>query len=117
MAFEAASSGRAADGIEMLMREMLQETCGRGRFQRKVQVAQLCLSAGNEAIALPILEEAAAEIERRKLEDWEPREMVAQPLAMLYRCLARSDGAAEQRQRLYSLICRLDPLAAMKLSR
>ncbi len=117
LALQAARSGRAQEGIELLMREMMQEPSGRGRFQRKVQVAQLCLSTGNDAIALPILQEAAAEIERRKLEDWETRETVAHPLAMLYRCLAKSDGAAEERQRLYSVICRLDPLAAMNIGK
>jgi len=117
LAMQAARSGRASEGIEMLMREMMQEPSGRGRFQRKVQVAQLCLGTGKEAIALPILQEAVAEIERRKLEDWESREMVSPPLAMLYRCLAKNDAAPEERQRLYSWICRLDPLEAMNILR
>ena len=117
LAVQAARSGRTAEGIELLMREMMQEPSGRGRFQRKVQVAQLCLTTGNEAVALPILQEAAAEIEHRKLEDWETREMVAHPLAMLYKCLAKSDGAGELRQKLYAAICRLDPLAAIQIAR
>jgi type VI secretion system protein ImpA len=117
LAFQAARSGRAQDGIELLMREMMQEPSGRGRFQRKIQLAQLCLSTGNEAIALPILQEAAEEIERRKLEEWETRELVAHPLAMLYRCLEKCDGAKADRQKLYGLICRLDPVEAMQISR
>ncbi len=68
---QAARSGRAQDGIELLMRELAQEHSGRGRFHRKVQLSQLCVSTGHENIALPILQELAAEIERRKLEDWE----------------------------------------------
>jgi len=115
LAMQLVTSGRAQQAIELLMREMMQEPSGRGRFQRRVQVAQLCLGMGNEAIALPILQEAAAEIERRKLEDWESREVVAHPLAMLYKCLARQDGALEERQRLYSWICRLDPVEAMNV--
>jgi type VI secretion system protein ImpA len=114
---QAAQAGRPQEGIELLMREMMQAPSGRGRFQRKIQVAQLCLGMGNEAIALPILQEAAAEIERRKLEDWETREIVAHPLAMLYRCLAKKADAAEERQRLYSWLCRVDPIEAMKASR
>ncbi len=117
LALQAARSGRTEEAIELLMREMTQEPSGRGRFNRKVQVAQLCLSTGNDAVALPILQEAAAEIERRKLEEWESREMVTQPLAMLYRCLAKSGGADEVRQKLYAAICRLDPLAAINISR
>ena len=117
LAMQAARAGRAQEGIEMLMREMVQERSGRARFHRKVQLTQLCASTGHEAIALPILQELAAEIERRKLEDWEAPDLVAQPLALLYRCLAKTDGNAEARQKLYSWICRLDPLQAMEMER
>jgi type VI secretion system protein ImpA len=117
LAFKAARSGRAHEGIEMLMREMMQEPSGRGRFQRKIQVAQLCLATGNEAIALPILQQVVEEIEKRKLEDWETRELVAHPLAMLYRCMPKNDGAAGDRQKLYAWICRLDPLAALEMGK
>jgi type VI secretion system protein ImpA len=117
LAMQAARSGRAQEGIEMLMREMMQERSGRARFHRKVQLTQLCVSTGHDAIALPILQELAAEIERRKLEDWETPDAIAQPLALLYRCLAKSDGSVEERQKLYSLICRLDPIQAMSIAR
>jgi type VI secretion system protein ImpA len=116
LAMEAARSGHPEEGIELLMREMAQERSGRARFRRKAQLAQLCAGAGHEAIALPILEELAAEIERRKLEDWEASDLLAHPLALLYGCLAR-DGDAERRQKLYSWICRLDPLQALNVSR
>jgi type VI secretion system protein ImpA len=117
LAMQAARSGRAKEGIELLMREMVQERSGRARFHRKVQLTQLCVSTGHEAIAFPILQELAAEIERRKLEDWEAPDLIAQPLALLYRCLADSDAAPDERQKLYSWICRLDPLQAMNIAR
>jgi type VI secretion system protein ImpA len=117
LAMQATRSGRPQEGIEMLMREMAQERNGRARFRRKVQLTELCISTGHEAIAVPILQELAAEIERRKLEDWESPEVLAQPLALLYRCLTKADSNAEERQKLYSWICRLDPLQAMKVSR
>jgi type VI secretion system protein ImpA len=117
LALEAARSGRAQDGIELLMRELGQEHSGRGRFHRKVQLSQLCVSTGHENIALPILQELAAEIERRKLEDWESPDLVARPLALLYQCLGKSGGDADQRVKLYSWICRLDPLMALNVSR
>ena len=87
----------------LLMRELGQERSGRGRFHRKVQLAQLCVSTGHENIALPILQELAAEIERRKLEDWEPPELVARPLALLYQCLARARRRTAEKRRLYVL--------------
>jgi len=114
LAMKAARSGRANEGIELLVREMTSERSGRGRFQRKSQLAQLCVSSGHQTIAFPILQDLAGEIERRKLEDWEEPEMVAHPLAMLYKCLDR-DAAADDRQKLYAWICRLDPLQALNV--
>ena len=116
LAMQAARSGRPREGIEMLMREMAQERNGRARFHRKVQITQLCIGTGHDAIAVPILHELASEIERRKLEDWESPELLAQPLALLYRCLAKAEGSDEARQKLYSWICRLDPLQAMNVT-
>jgi len=107
----------AQDGIELLMRELGQERSGRGRFHRKVQLSQLCVSTGHENIALPILQELSAEIERRKLADWESPDLVARPLALLYQCLGKSGGDDELRTKLYSWICRLDPLMALNVSR
>jgi len=117
LAMQAARQGRPNEGIELLMREMSQERSGRARFHRKVQLAQLCVSTGHDEVAFPILQEVAAEIERRKLEDWEALGMVAQPLALLYRCLAKSSGSPEEMQKLYSWICRLDPLQALNVAR
>ena len=117
LALQAARSGHPQEGIQMLMREMLQERSGRGRFFRRVQLTKLCDSTGFDQIAFPILQELAAEIERRKLEDWEAGEMVAEPLALLHRCLAKSGGDAAEMQKLYAWICRLDPLQAINISR
>ena len=116
LAMKEARAGRPQAGIEMLMREMMQERSGRARFQRKAQLAQLCAIIGHTAIAYPILQELAAEIERRRLEDWEAADMIAQPLALLYKCMDKSAGP-EERQKLYSWICRLDPLQALTVSK
>jgi type VI secretion system protein ImpA len=117
LALQAARAGRPQEGIELLMRELTQERTGRGRFLRKVQLARLCVSTGHAPVAMPILQELAAEIERRKLEDWEAADILANPLALLYGCLAKSDDSPEERQRLYSWICRLDPLQALNVTR
>jgi type VI secretion system protein ImpA len=116
IAQQAVRKGRPQEGIELLMREMTQERSGRGRFQRKSQLAQICVATGHQTIAFPILQDLAGEIERRKLEDWEAPEMVAHPLALLYKCLAQ-DASPEERQKLYSWICRLDPLQAMNVAK
>jgi type VI secretion system protein ImpA len=115
-AMRAARGGRANEGIELLMRELKHERSGRGRFLRKSQIAQICVAAGNQDIAFPILKELVSEIEQRKLEDWEDPPLVAKPLALLFQCL-NPEIDAEERQRLYSWICRLDPLQALEVNR
>ena len=48
---EAARSGDVQQAIEMLSREIAHEHSGRARFQRKMQLAQICMLTGHEAIA------------------------------------------------------------------
>jgi type VI secretion system protein ImpA len=117
LAMQAARGGRTEEALAIIARETTQEVSGRGRFLRKIQLAQICLATGNESIGLPVLEELDDEIERRRLEEWEAPELVAQPLAMLVSCLDRSSGNVERRQRLYARICRLDPARALTLVR
>ena len=108
-----ARSGDVQQAIEVLTREIAHERSGRARFQRKIQLAQICMSTGHEAIAYPILFEMADEIEQRKLEDWEASDVIAHPLALLYRCMNQLDGDADLKRKLYARICRLDPVQAL----
>jgi type VI secretion system protein ImpA len=117
LALDAVRSGRAQEAIEILNREVTQEPSGRGRFQRRVQLAQICLGAGHEAVALPILEQLAAEAERRKLEEWESPDVIAHVLTLLYRSMDKTDVSSEEKQRIYGQICRLDPVEALALRR
>jgi hypothetical protein len=43
--------------------------------------------------------------------------MLSHPLALLLRCLAKLDASAEERQKLYARICRLDPLQALSIKK
>lgn len=115
LAVEAARSGNAQEGIEILAREAAQERSGRARFQRKAQLAQICLASGHAAVALPILANMVEEIEHRKLEDWEAADMLAHPLALLFRCMQKVDVPQEEKKRIYDRICRLDPVQALDL--
>ncbi len=114
---QAARAGRGNEAMEILVREAAQERSGRARFRRKMQLAQICLGGGHEAIAYPILEGLAAEIEQRRLEEWESPEMLAQALGLLFRCMTKLKEDPEQKARLYACICRLDPLRALELGK
>jgi len=113
VAMDAARSGDVQLAVEVLSREIAHERSGRARFQRKIQLAQICMSTGHEAIAYPILYEMADEIEQRKLEEWEASEILAHPLALLFRCMNQLDGDPEIKRKLYARICRLDPVQAL----
>jgi type VI secretion system protein ImpA len=117
VAMESARSGDVQQAIEILSHEIAHERSGRARFQRKIQLAQICMSTGHEAIAYPILNDVSDEIERRKLDEWEPSEVVAHPLALLFRCMNQLDGDADAKRKLYARICRLDPVQALACSK
>ena len=114
---DAIRSGRTGEAVDLVSQRLTYETTGRARFQRKSQLAMVCMAAGHEAVAYPILRELAAEIGDRRLEAWESPVMIAHTLSLFYRCLARVNAPAEERQRVYSDICRLDPKRALELER
>jgi type VI secretion system protein ImpA len=109
-------AGRTDRAIQLLMREASREKTRRGRYLLQTQLASIMVDAGHGAVAMPILEELIAAIEVHKLEEWESGDLVAQPMALLYRCLEKADGDATVRHALYLRICKLDPLQAMGFS-
>jgi type VI secretion system protein ImpA len=109
-----ARAGRTAEAVELLKRQQAQESTTRGRFRRKTQLAAVLVESGREAIAQPILEDLIGQIEIYKLEEWESGEMIAEPLALLYRALHTMNADMGMRQNLYLRICRLDPIQALK---
>jgi type VI secretion system protein ImpA len=113
LALEAVRDGRASQAIQMLASEIPRQQSGRARFQTKLQLAQVCMMTGHETLAQPILEELAQSIDQHTLDEWESREIVAQPLVMLYK-LQRDDAI---KQKLYARISRLDPIQALECER
>jgi type VI secretion system protein ImpA len=117
MAQQAMRAGRTEQAIELLAREAALERSGRARFQRRVQLAQVCMAANREAMARPILESLAEEIDTRNLDDWESPEMLAHALGLLFRCVTKLKESPELKHKLYDRICRLDPAEALALTR
>jgi type VI secretion system protein ImpA len=117
LAKQAASSGHPHDAIAILEREAAQERSGRGRFQRKMQLAQICMASNFTAVAFPILEALAGEIDERNLEDWEDPDVVIHVLGLLYQCMGKLKCSAELKEKVYARICRLGPGQALELVR
>jgi len=112
-------AGRPQRGIQFLMEELTQEKTPRARFLRRTQIARVMVDSGLEAIAVPILLELLTLIENHKLAEWEAGELVAEPMALLYRCMGKLPdltAGEHSKDTLYPRICSLDPLQAMALT-
>jgi len=109
-------AGRADRAIALLMREAGREKTSRGRFLIQAQLARVMVDAGHEAVAMPILEQLISSIESHKLEEWEAGELVAAPMALMYRVLQKNESDPGTAQSLYLRICRLDPIQAISFT-
>jgi type VI secretion system protein ImpA len=112
LAKRAASEGRVQESIAMMSREILHEQSGRGRFNRKMQLAGICMATRNESLAYPILTELAEEIDRRRLDEWEEGAWLAKALGLLLNCLDKLGVDESVKQQVFQKICRLDPMQA-----
>lgn len=108
-----ARAGRADRAMQLLMREASREKTRRARFLLQSALARIMVDAGHHPVAMPILEELIQDVDNYKLEEWEMGELVAAPMALLYKCLQAVDGDSSTRQSLYLRICRLDPIQAI----
>jgi len=113
LAKDAQKAGQSERAFEIMRREIGRQTSGRGRFERTMQLVELCVAAGKETIAQPLLDDIASAIEVHKLDDWEDKEMVARALATLMTTSKKFQQNAPERQKLFERICRLDPVRAL----
>jgi type VI secretion system protein ImpA len=113
---EAIRMRRFDQALQLVSSRLALESTGRGRFQRKSQLAQILVASGRQTVAFPILRELCADIEARHLEQWETSSLIVEPLVLLHRCLEKMEDTAEERNRIYTLVCRLDPLRAFELN-
>jgi type VI secretion system protein ImpA len=113
LALEAMRAGQPQKAITILQREVERQLTGRGRFQRKLQLAQICIAAGKDNIAQPLLDDLGAAIDTHKLEDWEDRELVAGALIFLVQNSKKVQADVKVKQAMFERICRLDPVQAL----
>jgi len=113
LAKEALRAGQPDKALDIMQQEIARQPSGRGRFLRKLQLVELCVSAGKDAIAQPMLDDLAAAVDANKLEDWEDHELVAQALATIMKLSKRIQGDAKLKQQMFDRICRLSPVQAL----
>ena len=80
-----------------------------------MQMVELAIAAGKDAIAQPLLEDAAAMIENHKLDAWEDPEQMAGDLRKLMRYSKKIQGSSSEKQKMFERICRLDPVQALSV--
>jgi type VI secretion system protein ImpA len=113
VAMSAMATGDHQKAFEIMREEIARQRSGRGRFFRRLQLVQLCISAQKETIAQPILEDLLAAADAHKIEDWEDRETVAEALAIMMSSSKRIQSDAKEKQKYFERICRLDPVKAL----
>jgi type VI secretion system protein ImpA len=113
LAKEALAAGQEEKAFAIMRATIARQRSGRSRFRRTMQLAELAVTAGKDAIAQPLLEDIAATIENHKLDAWEDPEMVAGYLSMLMRNSKKIQGSSSEKQKLFERICRLDPVQAL----
>jgi type VI secretion system protein ImpA len=113
LAKEALAAGQEEKAFSIMRSAIAGQRSGRNRFRRMMQLAELAMSAGKDAIAQPLLEDIAATIENHKLDAWEDPQTVASYLSMLMRNSKKIQGSSSEKQKLFERICRLDPVQAL----
>ena len=113
LAQDTLKAGQPEKAFEIMRKEIARQGSGRGRFQSTMQLVELCVTAGKDAIAQPLLDDLSAAIEEHKLDAWEDKEMVAAALATIMRISKRVLDDESEKRRLFERICRLDPVRAL----
>jgi type VI secretion system protein ImpA len=115
LAQEAMRTNQPLKAIEILQKEIERQLSGRGKFQRKLQLAQICIAAGKDVIAQTLLDDIVAAIETHKLDEWEDRAVVASAMVFLLQASKKIQGDAKVKQAMLERLCRLDPVQAMQI--
>ena len=109
-----------ASGIKMALGRVLGACYSapsvRSRNRYRLLMAKLCLEAGRQDLARPLIEELNALIEELHLERWESPLWIAEVLDVLYQCLTRGEHSDEDLQKgqvLFQRLCTMDVTKAM----
>jgi type VI secretion system protein ImpA len=113
LAKQALAVGQEEKAFALMRSEIARQRSGRGRFRRTMQLIELAVAAGKDAIAQPLLDDVTATIENHKLDSWEDPEQVAGDLLKLMRNSRKIQDSVDDKQAIFERICRLDPVQAL----
>jgi len=113
---DVAKAGSLNNALNLMSAQLAKEITGRGRFQRKAQIANILMEAGNDVLAQSYVDECVEMAEAHKLDSWEDGPWLAEYLAVFLVSLNRREADYELRTKLYKTIARLDPAKALSCS-
>ena len=115
VAIESLRRGDKAKALEIMRNEVENQPSARGKFLRRLQVAEICVQANAKDIAQPFLEDVKAKLVEFKIPEWEDRSVVVQALVDLYLYHEQTVDDSTERSLVFQQICRLDPVRALSL--
>lgn len=122
-AMDLLSKEKWMEAVDLMQTGINTEPSRKGLFQRRLNLASLCLDAAQPGMARPILEQLDEEIELFSLDQWEPG-LSVQVWDHLKRCYQElmsqqgNDGIYQEKaDKIFEKICRLDIRAALTPSK
>jgi type VI secretion system protein ImpA len=113
LAKEALRTNQPDKAIEIMNQEVGRQRSARARFQRRLQLVEVCVAAGKDAIVQPLLDDMIAIIDNHKLEEWEDKTYLASALITIMRASKKIQADAKEKQKYFERVCRLDPAQAL----
>ena len=108
-------SGDVDNGLAEMAKLVATDSCGRNRFQRKLQLSEICLNQNRNSLALTILEELSELVDKHHLAEWETSDLVGGVWSRLYKIYRKNQPDAERTKELYKKLSRLDPWQVLTL--
>jgi len=78
--------GSRVEGLRLMQAHVAAAVCGRDRFLRQLQLAELALEAGIYTLAFPVFDTLGRTIDERHLDEWEDRDVTSRVWTGLARC-------------------------------
>ena len=107
------STGKAADALALGSKRAASASGGRARFQARLELAGLCASSGQKALARTLYEALDQECVSRQMDDWDPALSAACLEGLLTLTRGKDMTPADLASRARRLAV-LDPVAALR---
>jgi len=110
--------GKLIEGIERLQRQLRHSFSQREKLLWRLALSQLLVSSHKSKLALPYLEQILQEVERYKLEDWDP-ELALKSLKIVWIGFqSQSDQVSKDKAtEALNRMVKLDPAEALRLEK